>query len=132
MYSNASLSRTVATSIQGETYNVRQGDKRLPEIADVPYLDAIAALSEDGSTLTLFCVNRHLTQDIRARISLRGFSAAPEAIVTSLYSDSIHDQNDAASPKKIYPREERLAVSTGQVEYAFRHASVTKIQFSKR
>ena len=132
MYSNAAVSRLVATSTKGETYNVHQGDKRLPEIADVPYLDAVAALSEDGNALTLFCVNRHLTHDMRARISIHGFSAAPEAVVASLYSDSIYDQNDAASPKKIYPREQRLSVPNGQIEYAFRHASVTKIQFSKK
>ena len=132
MYSNAGVSRPVETRVQSETYNVHQGDKRLPEIPDVPYLDAVAALGDDARTLTLFCVNRHLTQDIRALISLRGFSSASEAVVTSLSSDNIYDQNDAEAPKKIYPREQRLSIPNAPLEYTFRHASVTEIQFSKR
>jgi alpha-L-arabinofuranosidase len=72
-----------------------------------------------------------LTQDIPARIYLRGFSPGPEALVTSLYSDTIYDQNDAATPKKVYPQEAHVSVSSGQIQYTFRHASVTKIQFSE-
>jgi alpha-N-arabinofuranosidase len=132
MYSNSGATRPVATTAQGEAYDVHQGDKRLPEIPQVPYLDAVAALSEDGGTLTLFCVNRDLVRDIRAKIVVRGFSSVPEATATSLSSESIYDQNDAASPQKIYPREQRVPVTGGQFEYAFRHASVTEIQFRKR
>jgi alpha-N-arabinofuranosidase len=132
MYSNSKMSRTVETRTQSETYDVHQGDKRLPEIPEVPYLDAVAALSDDASSLTLFCVNRHLTRDIPARVSVRGFSSAPEAVVTALYSEGIYDQNDAQSPTKISPRERRISVSKGQFEFAFRHASLTEIQFSKR
>jgi len=130
MYSNANISRPVETSTQGESYDVHQGDKRLPEIPKVPYLDAVAALSEDARTLTLFCVNRDLTQDTRAHISIHGFTSAPEAIVTTLYSDNTYDQNGPESPNKIHPREVRLSLSGSGSEFTFRHASVTKIQFS--
>src|ERR1700730_466836 len=65
MYSNADPRQLVPTRVQAEKYDVEQGSARLPSIPDVPYLDVVAALSDDK--LLLFCVNRHLTRDIPAR-----------------------------------------------------------------
>jgi alpha-N-arabinofuranosidase len=130
MYSHAGISRTVETRSSVETYDVHQGDTRLSEISDVPYLDSVAGLSESADKLTLFCVNRHLTHDIRARISIIGFAVSSEAIVYSLHSDSIYDQNDAEHPAKVQPTEMHIPVTTRTFEYTFPRASVTEIQFA--
>ena len=49
------------------------GVTRLPDISDVPYLDVVAALNQDGRRLTLFCVNRSLNTDIPANIRVDHF-----------------------------------------------------------
>jgi len=72
MYSNADASQPVETRTQVEKYNIEQGSVRLPSIPDVPYLDVVAALNDTQDKLILFGVNRHLTQDITARISIAG------------------------------------------------------------
>lgn len=66
MYSNADASIPIETRTAVETYDIAEGVRRLPSIKDVPYLDVVAALNETGDKLTLFCVNRHLTRDLRA------------------------------------------------------------------
>ena len=77
MYSTADVSRPVEVRTDSETYNVEQGSNRLPDIADVPYLDVVATLNESGSTLTLFCVNRDLTRDIPAKSTLQASGRDP-------------------------------------------------------
>ena len=42
------------------------------DYTDVPYLDAVPVINDDG-TLTVFAVNRSLTESMPLRIELRGF-----------------------------------------------------------
>ena len=65
MYSSADADVAVDVHSNSENYDVHQGVTRLPEIADVPYLDTVAVLNKAGNRLTLFCVNRHLTRVFR-------------------------------------------------------------------
>jgi alpha-N-arabinofuranosidase len=86
---------------------VEQGSSRLPNIADVPYLDVVATLNDSGSTLTLFCVNRDLAPDIPAKIQIAGFRPGPVARTSSLYAGSIYEKNDEMEPEHIHPRKAR-------------------------
>jgi alpha-N-arabinofuranosidase len=132
MYSTADVSKTVAVDNPSPTYSVHKGVTRLPEIADVPYLDVVAAINKSGDRLTLFCVNRSLTRDITARINLGGFRASSEAHVTQLFSDSIYDVNDEVRPTHITPIESTAKVDGGGVDFTFRHESVIRIEIARR
>jgi alpha-L-arabinofuranosidase len=130
MYSNADPRQLVPTHVQAEKYDVAQGSARLPSIPDVPYLDVVAALSDDK--LLLFCVNRHLTRDIPARISITGFEAAPEAAAQTLYATSIYEQNDEMHPLAIRPKVSSVQLNANAFEYSFRHESVTVLTLQKK
>ena len=132
MYSNANASQPVEARTQGEKYDVEQGSVRLASIPDVPYLDVVAARNETGDKLTLFCVNRHLTRDIAAHISIAGFSPAEDARVQTLSASSIYDKNDDAHPEAVAPRESRLRLEAAELDYSFQHESVTVLDFHKR
>ena len=99
----------------------------MPEIPNVPYLDVVAAMNDANDTLTLFCVNRDLSRDLSASISIRGFVPA-KASAQVLYSSSIYDQNDEVHPEAVRPRTEPMAVNSPLFSYIFRHESVTVIQ----
>jgi alpha-N-arabinofuranosidase len=131
MYSTADLSRSIEARTDSETYNVEQGSNRLPDIADVPYLDVVATLNESGSTLTLFCVNRDLTRDIPARIQIAGFKPAPVARISSLYAGTIYEKNDETEPEHIHPEEGSFQASSPDFKYTFRPASLTVIVLTK-
>lgn len=131
MYSNADVARPVETKTNSETYSVEQGSTRLPNISDVPYLDVVAALNDSDNKLTLFCVNRHLTRDIAANISISGFTPAAEATAQTLYAESIFEKNDELKPEAVHPRESSATVRGSQLYFTFRHESVTVLTLNR-
>jgi len=131
MYSDADATRPVEVHSDAGTYNVADGTSRFPNIADVPYLDLVAALNDSGDKLTLFCVNRDLTRDISTEILIDGFRPATQAIGKTLFADSIFERNDEVNPNAVTPQPVELPV-TPKIKYTFRHESVTVLQFPKR
>jgi alpha-L-arabinofuranosidase len=130
MYSNSGVAQLVGTDTQGESYDVHDGITRIPEIPKVPYLDVVAGFNDARDTLTLFCVNRDLTHDLPADISLNGFVPA-SAKVTTLFSASIYDQNDELHPEAVHPRSEPITIHSPRFQYTFRHESLTVIQLKR-
>jgi alpha-N-arabinofuranosidase len=128
MYSNADATRVVETQSNGEKYDVDQGSTRLPKIADVPYLDVVAALNSSGKKLTLFCVNRHLTRDLKTNLVINGFHPT-RASAHSISAESIYEKNDETEPEHILPRDSSIPISPpSEIAYTFRHESITVIE----
>ncbi len=132
MYAGADIDTPVTVSTDADHYDVQHGVTRLPDIRDVSYLDTAAALNSRGDKLTLFCVNRHLDQDVPARISLADFPAQTKAAVETLNSDSIYDVNDELRPEAITPVQQNAEVKNGTLSYTFPRASVTRIELSRQ
>lgn len=132
MIAGADISRTVAVDSQAGSYSVHQGIARLPEIPDVPYLDTVATLDSTGNTLTLFCINRSLTQDIPARIELKKFHPAHTATAQVLQAKSLYEVNDEVNPHRVVPVDSTIQISSGPVSYTFPHESVTVLTFHRR
>jgi alpha-L-arabinofuranosidase len=132
MYAGADIEKVVSATADSGDYSVEHGVNRLPQIANVPYLDVTAAISADARTLTLFCVNRSIATDIPAKINLHGFSAGHEAKVSVLKSSSLADSNDEVSPEKVQPTESRETVGLGGWTHVFPHGSVTVISLQRK
>jgi alpha-L-arabinofuranosidase len=132
LYSTADIETPVAAQSTAGTYEVHRGVTRLPEIANVPYLDVVAALNKDKSTLTLFCVNRSLDRDIPATITLDGFAAAGKAEVESLSGESIYEGNSEISPTAVTPVHSSVDVGSAPLTHTFKHESVTRIELHSR
>lgn len=132
MYAEADIAKTVSVVAKSGSYSVEHGVNRLPQIASVPYLDVAAAISGDGKTLTLFCVNRSIATDIPSKIELHGFTAAREAQVSVLGSSSLSDSNDEVSPDRVQPTESRESIGAEGSSHVFPHGSVTVISFKRK
>ncbi len=130
MYSSAEPDVAVQVENGSGYYDVHQGVTRLPEITKVPYLDFIAVLNKAADRLTLFCVNRHLTEDLSTSISIDGFKARSDGRVESLYAASIYEGNDEVQPEHIKPVASTVTVKNSQFLFTFRHESVTKIELA--
>ncbi|HEV2708748.1 MAG TPA: alpha-L-arabinofuranosidase C-terminal domain-containing protein [Edaphobacter sp.] len=127
-YANAQPRTLLTVQSNSPAYSVKQGVKRLPEIADVPYLDVVAAESAGGESLVLLCVNRHLTQSLTANFDLASLGIkGASAKVTTLAADSILTENDAKEPEKVKPVTHTEAVH-GTFTHKFPNASVTVIE----
>ena len=129
MYSTADITTPVETRAKVETYDVSEGNNRIPEISGVPYLDVVSALNDAGDRLTLFAVNRDLRRDVTAQLKLTGFATSSEARVTTLAGTSIYQPNDEMRPEALRPIETVFRVAT---EYTFPRASVTVMEFKRR
>lgn len=132
MIAGADISRRVAVDSETGSYSVHRGITRLPEIPDVPYLDTVAALDSTGNTLTLFCINRHLTQDIPAEIDLKHFRPAHTASAQVLSANSLQTGNDEVDPHRVVPVDSTIQLSSGPISYKFPHESVTVLTFHRR
>jgi alpha-L-arabinofuranosidase len=130
MYSTADVSKLVETNVSAGQYDVAEGVRRLPTIPAVPYLDVAAALNESGSKLTLFCVNRHLSLEIRATLQLSGF-AATSARGQQLVAADLYSINDDANPEAVIPTTLQLSVKGEEFQHAFPSRSVTVIELSR-
>lgn len=129
MYSTAAADRLIAVKSNAKDYNVEAGITRLPKIDHVPYLDTTAVISKDGRRMTLFCVNRNLSQDTAADIALKGFGLGSTAKIQVLSAPSIYDENTEAKPEAIVPVDSEATVQGGRLRYTFKHESVTRIEF---
>jgi alpha-N-arabinofuranosidase len=131
MYSNTDIRTPVETRAEVETYDVQQGNSRIPEISGVPYLDVVSALDEAGDTLTVFCVNRKTDAGIRSRLEISNFPIA-RAEGSELRAGSVFARNDEWRPDAIRPTTVELEVSGTALEYEFPPASVTVLIFARR
>ena len=72
------------------------------DYTDVPLLDATATLGEDGS-LTIFAVNRDLTEDIHLTCDLRAFGKLQPAEHLLLHHPDVKAVNTEENPDNVKP-----------------------------
>jgi alpha-N-arabinofuranosidase len=101
-YANAKPRTLLRVESTSPTFNISKGVTQLPEVANVPYLDVVAAESEDGSKLLLLCVNRHVTRPESAVIDLSSFAIdRGPAQVTTIAGDGVLTGNDEYNPNRV-------------------------------
>jgi alpha-N-arabinofuranosidase len=127
-YANAEPTLLLSVDSNAPTYNIAKGVMRLPEITDVPYLDIVAAESKDRSKVLLFCVNRHLTRALKAKIDVSTLGIASGAVkITTIASESILTENDEEDPQRVAPVTHTRQL-TGDLDYTFPNASITVVE----
>lgn len=134
MYANSKGSTVLPVLTDSGTYSVKSGTVGLPDVENVPYIDVTSTLSHDKKTLTIFCVNRSLTQATPVRISLGNYKAAAKpATVEQIYSESRYVMNDEVEPKRVTPRVSSINLSPGQpIEITLPRESVTVIHVARQ
>jgi len=132
MYANANATTPVFVEAHSGSYAVHNGVSRLPEIADVPYLDVVAAKNGSNDALTLFVLNRHLTQDFETEIDIHGFTPAQTARVETLGAGSLYDENTDADPENVTPSQSSAKIASNHMRYVFPHESVVVLTFKKK
>lgn len=97
-------------SVDSATYDCRVAD-------DVKFLDVAGVLDADGTTVTLFIVNRHLTETAELDVSLTGFGEPKLIEHLTMEGYGLRDTNDALSPERVVPsRGKGVAVEDGAVK----------------
>jgi alpha-N-arabinofuranosidase len=111
------------------TYSVKDGMQGYADAPDVPYVDVVATRSTGKHTLTLFCINRSLTDDAPVKIDLGAFAAMKMAKVEQITAVSRYVMNDEVEPKRVVPRVFSLNVTPKEpLTITLPHESVTVIR----
>lgn len=79
------------------------------DFTDVPYLDAIATMSESGN-ITIFAINRSLNSSLPLEADLRGFAGYRVKKHIVLESENAKDTNTEENPYHVIPHEKGNAV----------------------
>ncbi len=132
MYAGSKGGSAVPVTTDSGTYAVENGIPPLPTLTGVPYVDVTAVRSWDGRTLTLFCVNRSLSQDLPSRIALKGFRPAATMTATQISAADRYEGNSAVEPEHVVPRSSSFAIQDGTPPVVtLPHESVTMLRFTR-
>ena len=81
---------------------------------DVPMVDAAATVDENGG-VTIFAVNRDLTEDACLSVDLRAFKSFTRMKQTTLHHDDVNAVNTELAPNTVAPTELPEAPFTGEI-----------------
>jgi alpha-N-arabinofuranosidase len=133
MYSSAKGDTVLPVSTNSGTYRVKNGTLGYADATDVPYIDIVATHNVGKSSITLFCVNRSLTNDVPTEINLGAFVAADAAKVEQITAASRYVMNDEVEPKRVAPQVFSLQVAPAKpLSITLPHESVTVIRLHQR
>lgn len=130
-YAQAKPHLLLQVSTDSPGYSIAGGIPQMPEIHNVPYLDVVAAESEDGKSLLLFCVNRDPSQPLHAAVDLAAFPHAETARVTTVTGSGLLEGNDEYSPDRIVAVTHDETIGA-EFRHTFPAASVTVIQIPRQ
>ena len=107
-FSNFGRGRVLRVHIDSPTYAATYYDPRstqdlyfpLPEVA---YLKLAAVHDEPAGTLTLFALNRSLTQEMRVQATLEGFSGVAIDSAFQLHDSDLKAANSRVQPDRVKP-----------------------------
>lgn len=97
--SNHGRGTALITECECDTYST--GDKD-----NVPYIETVATMNDEGSELTIFAVNRSLDCECNLDIVMSGFENFVPLSHTVLTSGSVTDSNTVENPETVVPFEQ--------------------------
>lgn len=81
---------------------------RAGEHEAIPYVDAVAVLSEDEKQVSIFAVNKSLDSECELGLQLAGFEGYRAVKHVVLEGDDLKAENTASEPDKVIPAEKQI------------------------
>lgn len=86
------------------------------DFTDVPYLEAISVYNEELNEVTVFAVNRHLSEGLELDVDLRSFSSVNIIEHIVLEHEDIKAINTKSNPHNVMPSQGKAVVEGGHVK----------------
>lgn len=93
------------------------------DFTDVPYLEAISVYNEELNEVTVFAVNRHLSEGLELDVDLRSFSSVNIIEHIVLEHEDIKAVNTKSNPHNVMPSQGKAVVEGGHVKALLAKAS---------
>lgn len=130
LFANNRGAMKVKSTVTSDTFSsIAIGD--LPAISNVPYIEALATRSLDGSKLYLSVVNKNSSTDYSTPISLQGISSVQStANVYTVASGSYLDINTWQNPNTVTMTSSQINNVSQSFNYTFPKSSLTVFEFT--
>ncbi|MFC0213655.1 alpha-N-arabinofuranosidase [Paenibacillus chartarius] len=102
------------------------------DYTDVPYLDATGVYNEESEELTIFAVNRHLSEPLALECDVRSFAGYEIVEHIVLEHDDLKAVNRAGEANVVPHTNGRSAISDGVLEASLARTSWNVIRLAKR
>lgn len=107
-FSNFGRGRVLRTRIKSPTYSASYFDPRGAQdlwfpLPEVPYLKLAVVHDEQAGALTLFALNRSLTEEMPLRVNAEGFSVLKVKQALQLHDTDLKATNTKANPDRVKP-----------------------------
>ena len=132
LYRRAVGSRPLASTIRTPMYDVREGNRRVSTILDVPFVDALSVLSAGNNMLRVYVVNRSLDTAYPVTIDLDGFTVVANGRAECVSADSLSAANTPENPDRIGVRPVLYQRVGNQIRYVAPSHSVGLIELRRR
>jgi len=130
LYANHCAPITVGTDVSSDTFHAEAVGNE-PELQmPVPYVDVSSTLTPDYRTVHTAVINRHPTEDCRARISLRGCFPRGQGQAVMLSAPDAMAANTFDDPERVRLTEFPLQNLAEDFEHVFPAASVTVLKIA--
>lgn len=132
LYREAMNGSPVHMRVHAPGYDVREGNRRIPDIPNVPYLDALAVLSSDGDRVRVYLVNRNFAASLPVSIRFRGFAARGGSRLQQLSAERFDAANTPEDPSRVRVAESSLNSTGENLRLALPAHSLSVIEFRRR
>jgi len=116
----------VKLKIETPMFNTKELPE-LPAVKDVPYIDAVSLLSEDGNTLSIIVSNRHPNKEIETKICLHHFKPQRTVRTKTLNGPSYLSVNTWEKPEQVKIAEGLLTIDKEELTYSLPPHSITNL-----
>ncbi len=135
-FSRLGRGRVLRTEIDCPTYAARYNDPNGPEdtffpLPAVPYLKSAVVHDDKANTLTIFALNRSLTEELPLRLNAGGFSKLALKQALQLCDADLKAINTKEHPDRVAPKPlAAVRIAGGRVEATLAPASWNVIQLA--
>ncbi|MCM3782050.1 alpha-L-arabinofuranosidase [Neobacillus mesonae] len=129
LYANRDIRRVLNADVACGSYSV-QANRQAPfDLDELPDLDVVACANEDGSTITVFIVNRSL-QEVHANLEFQGKVPTGEVRLHEITGDSFEAINSVFEPDRVRCTTRTVSSEVWKGGYPLRPASVYALEFN--
>jgi alpha-N-arabinofuranosidase len=113
-----------------DTYSTTHSFGAIPAHPEVPIIDAMAVLSEDGRQLIVTLANRSAKgEPVDLTVVPGDLAIGPEAELVRLCGETMYDQNTLRDPRRIVPRSDRVPVSGDRARLSVGPFTLVRLTF---
>jgi alpha-N-arabinofuranosidase len=100
---------------------------------ETPVVDAVATYDEGTGAVSLFAVNRSMSEPVRFAVDARALGAARVVECTSLFDADLRRANTAEAPDAVVPRpDQEVRLDGGRIEIVLPAVSWTMLRLATR